>query len=528
MVSVRLRRKLTWTPVLSALFAALLVLTGCGSQPELQAPPTGTTSGFEFAVNPQTEQVTLTETTEATGKTAVQPQAIPSDSLTLVPGTDLALRNLSSEFASKTKLIVRVQFENITADSDFAQPFFFTLSSESKNFVRANTPLVTNAQLGGDGVLSPGETSQRFQFEVSFKEGQPFTFLVEANAVVPNDTNLSPVCTNPVAIPDEILEDAIREKLGKSSGNLTCADLESLTSLREDGFIGNFEGLQYAVNLTFLNVRISDLSPLRTLTNLKQLYLYTSYISDLSPLQNLTGLEKLYLQFNRISDLSPLENLTNLKELDLSGNPVYDFAPLQNLTKLTYLKLEDTGISDLSVLVNNSGLGSGDRVLLKSNILSPQAVADIETLEARGVEVEFNAPTGCTDPVIIADKGLELGIRGYFDKPTGDLTCADMESLLELIRGFSSIASLEGLQYAVKLKVLRLGTNDISDLSPLQNLTNLTNLDLRNNNISDISALVANSGLSSGDFIRLEDNPLSPQALDDIATLIARGVDVTF
>ncbi len=88
MISVMLKPKLTL--VSTALFAALLALTGCGSEP---VPPAESASGFEFAVNPQTEQVTLAQTT---GEAAVQQQATPSDSRILVPGRDVALRNLTS------------------------------------------------------------------------------------------------------------------------------------------------------------------------------------------------------------------------------------------------------------------------------------------------------------------------------------------------------------------------------------------------------------------------------------------------
>ena len=68
----------------------------------------------------------------------------------------------------------------------------------------------------------------------------------------------------------------------------------------------------------------------------------------------------------------------------------------------------------------------------------------------------------------------------------------------------------------------------LSDITPLQGLTNLTELVLDNNDISDISALVRNSGLGSGDTVDLRLNPLSRQALVDVQTLIARGVTVKF
>ena len=338
MVSV-VQRKPKWTPslFLTTLFAALLILTGCGKQPTPQAPSEGTATGFEFAVNPQTEQVTLTEATDQ-----AQAQATPSDSRILVPNVDLALRNLSFEFQTPKKLVVYFQLENITTELDFAQPFFFTLSSESDNLERANAPLVTDAQLGGDGVLSHGETSQRFRLEAVFKKGEPFTFLVNANAVVTKGTSPAPSCTNPVNIPDEYLESSIRDELGKPGGNLTCADLESLTSLRGGltfEALSKLEGLQYAVNLTSLDLTnniIQDLTPLQNLDKLTVLELGQNAVSDLTPLQNLVGLKELGLIFNGVSDLTPLQNLTSLEILNLgySYNTVSDITPLKDLTQL--------------------------------------------------------------------------------------------------------------------------------------------------------------------------------------------------
>lgn len=498
-----------WTPASLpiTIVAVLLVLSGCGTKSETQAPPAETATSFEFYVNPQTEQVTLTETTD---QAEAQPQATPSDSRILAPNVDIALRNLGFKFESPTKLFVYFQLENITADLDFAQPLFFTLSSESDNLVRAGAPLVTDAQLGSDGVLSPGETTQRFRLEAVFKQDEPFTFLVNANAVVAKGTSPNPTCTNPVTISDANLEDAIRRKLDKGSGDLTCADLESLTTLRANPII-DLEGLQYAVNLTFLNIyasNISDLTPLQNLTKLTQLLLYQNDITDITPLQDLTNLEELNLNVNRISDLSPLQNLTSLKSLSLYQNPISNLAPLRNLTKLTYLRLDDTGVSDISALVNNSGLSTGDRVLLKLNPLSSQALDDVETLRARGVEVESDIQDGCTNPVNIPDENLERVVRNYSGRTVGDLTCTDLRSLTVLPASYNSITNLEGLQYAVNLVTLRLNKNSISDLTPLRTLTKLKLLDLFSNKVSDLTPL---KNLTS-----LTELELSANAINDL------------
>ena len=60
-------------------------------------------------------------------------------------------------------------------------------------------------------------------------------------------------------------------------------------------------------------------------------------------------------------------------------------------------------------------------------------------------------------------------------------------------------------------------------------LTNLTYLDLGGNSLSDISPLVANTGLGSGDSVSVTGNPLSyPSIHTHIPTLTGRGVAVGF
>ena len=66
----------------------------------------------------------------------------------------------------------------------------------------------------------------------------------------------------------------------------------------------------------------------------------------------------------------------------------------------------------------------------------------------------------------------------------------------------------------------------------LSNLTSLTELGLEDNMISDISPLVDNSGLGSGDEIWLEDNNLKlsegSEDMENIRILEERGVEVHY
>ncbi len=174
-------------------------------------------------------------------------------------------------------------------------------------------------------------------------------------------------------------------------------------------------------------------------------------------------------------------------------------------------------------------------------------IADVDSTAGQGSENEANdkvnepvtigAASACADPnqvVSIPNSNLEEEIREELGKPSGDITCTDMESLTGRLRApHSNISSLEGLQYAVNLTGLDFDTNQISDLTPLSNLTNLTDLNLNINQISDITALVSNSGLvGDGDSVGLYGNCLDlssgSEDLEDINTLLDRGVTVYY
>jgi len=64
------------------------------------------------------------------------------------------------------------------------------------------------------------------------------------------------------------------------------------------------------------------------------------------------------------------------------------------------------------------------------------------------------------------------------------------------------------------LTCLNANGRSIADLTGLEYVTDLTYLNLYNDQISDISPLVDNSGLGDGDEIDLRDNPLSDDSIN--------------
>ena len=285
-----------------------------------------------------------------------------------------------------------------------------------------------------------------------------------------------------ISFPDQNLEAAIREVVGKPTGDIYKADVEKLTSLYAAARgIVSLTGLEHATSLTHLYLdsnNISDISPLASLSSLTDLYLGWNEISDISGLGNLTSLTSLRLDCNQISDISPLANLSSLTDLYLGSNKIGDISRLANLTSLTLLRLDSNQISDISPLANLSSLTE-----------------------------------------------LDLG-RNEIDNmsPLGQLTSlTDLDLHSDQISDISALANLTGLTS------LRLDSNQITDMSSLADLTSLTSLRLDSNQISDISPLVANAGLGEGDKVDLGYNPLSDTSLYTyIPQLQAGGVSVSY
>jgi hypothetical protein len=85
---------------------------------------------------------------------------------------------------------------------------------------------------------------------------------------------------------------------------------------------------------------------LEGLRNVIYLYLGLNNIRDIQPLAELTDVEELSLENNQyVSDISPLKSLKNLRYLVLAGNQISDISPLTALEYLGYLDLRDNPLT---------------------------------------------------------------------------------------------------------------------------------------------------------------------------------------
>jgi Leucine-rich repeat (LRR) protein len=392
-----------------------------------------------------------------------------------------------------------------------------------------------------------------------------------AEFAVVGEPDLALKSSAPIAFPDPNLEAAIREAIGKPTGDIYPSDLAGLTSLDAQGrSIVNLTGLEHCTDLMSVNLRdnqISNISPLANLTNLSYLYLGENQISNISPIAHLINLRRLFLYSNQISDVSPLASLTSLSHLHLSDNQINDISPSISLTSLTYLALGENQISDISPL---AGLTSLTRLFLISNQISDisplaglTSLTDLALGENQISDISPLASlTSLTDFLILAHNQISdisplanltnltqlyLGWNQISDiSPLAGLTSlADLGLLDNLINDISALAgltSLTGLSLwhnqisdisalagLTNLTDLRLGDNQISDISALAGLTSLTDLRLGDNQISDIEPLVNNPGLAEGDQVNLDANPLSSDSINIyIPQLEARGVIVDY
>ena len=181
----------------------------------------------------------------------------------------------------------------------------------------------------------------------------------------PGQVGEPPVVTTPdvipggqVHFPDSNLRAAVAEALGKSiNAPITVEEMEGLTGkfdLKREN-IRDLTGIQFATNLSLLDVaknQIVDLSPVAGLVRLDSLSIYSNPISDFSPIKGLKNLRALELSVPPRANLSPIfgfiKGFTNLEHLRINGTSVSDLSPFSGLINLESLNFDGTSVSDLS------------------------------------------------------------------------------------------------------------------------------------------------------------------------------------
>ena len=263
-----------------------------------------------------------------------------------------------------------------------------------------------------------------------------------------------------VAIPDPLLEAALRAALGDPPGPLQDTDLATLTSLNADG----------------------------------------AGIYDLTGLEACTSLATLSLNSNRIASVGPLGSLPALATVSLNNNRFCDVSPLSD----------------------NLGLASGDIVSVAGNPLSTRSCFTfISDLQSRGVTVNTGTAcagpfpiTGCPLPANIPDPGLDAALRSALGIPNGPLYPDELASLTGQFNAAGyGIADLTGIEHCTGLTILDVSDNTLGSLAPLASLTGLKELNLSDNNtLSNLSPLASLTQLETLDASGNLISDLSPLA----------------
>ncbi len=278
-----------------------------------------------------------------------------------------------------------------------------------------------------------------------------------------------------VNIPDANLNRGFHEVLNKQDldSPITRAEMLKVKSLSPEVCkahdssegsvkVANFEGIQFAENLSWLsmvNQRTNDLSLLAGLKKLEHLDLRGivsekgEAITDLSPLSKLKALKYLNLRQAKPYSAQALSGLTNLETLELQGNQLTDSSFLKNLKKLKHLEADYNRFSEINGLENSTNL-------------------------------EY------------------LNLSTYSRGQIG--------------QEYPHISSLDPIKNNLKLKTLAIANQNIQDITALKNLKNLERLDLQGNNIENFEVLLSLENITQ---IWLSGNPRNlGNNIDDFKT----------
>ena len=311
-----------------------------------------------------------------------------------------------------------------------------------------------------------------------------------------------------VHIPDQNLRAAIAESLGKSpNAPITAEEMEGLRNLdARNRDIHDLTGIQFATNLSLLNIQdnqVSDLSPIARLIELRHIFINNNPVSDMSSLRGLTNLTILYFDYTQVSDISPLRGLVNLNHLSFHHTLVSDLSPVRGLKNLTIFGFRGTQVSDLSPLaglINLEQLGFSNTSESISDLSPLAGLINLEYINSWGNSISDLSPlAGLTKLEVIDFCGGDIS----------DLTpLAGLTGLKELYVAFEKVSDISPIAGLTGLNRLNFEDNNISDISSLAGLTNLTWLNVARNEISNLSPL---DGLRENIKLVWHGNPAFPK-----------------
>ncbi|MEA5015073.1 MAG: leucine-rich repeat domain-containing protein [Candidatus Limiplasma sp.] len=344
-----------------------------------------------------------------------------------------------------------------------------------------------------------------------------------------------------IVFSDTVLEQKVREALGKPEGPITPEDAARLDWLNADAsqdtpdneLIHDISALRSFVNLIGVKLNsqaIKDISPLADLSNLREVWLLGNPVENLEILGSLTGLVKLGFD-SGFRELPFLKNLTQLVELRMDacralppelsqlqqletfcslGGELSDISLLAQLPRLTTVDVSWNLVKDLTPLSKLPLTGlyiAGNPILDYSPLrdIAPNLLGqDFDSALILAQDIP-------EDPLELSDPNLEFALRaslGIQDRPV-TLRDAFAAGKLELHHRDDQpgpITDISPLKDFVNLNTLNLEGQQVSDLSPLAGLTHMDWLNIRYNQVSDLTPL---KGMTVLKALYAEGNPLN-------------------
>ncbi|OLF67965.1 hypothetical protein ADT67_03665 [Levilactobacillus brevis] len=308
-----------------------------------------------------TADTTAVSTTADTPSTSAKEVTISTDkAATTETDSDQTTESSSREYANETATTNNVDNQNATTSSDLAEtqhdqttanqpdttantvttPDKSTIANQDSTTETADSAVAETTKGTTTSQRVAESTSQVKPRMASLRSSQVTTTPTAASAVV-TPTVKAAESTIDQWMPNKTLQQWILEALNNSSwstkpadvvisdaSQITQADMLYLKTLdigvNKTTYIDgktsfSLEGLQYATNLTYLNLMPS--------LNMKP-YTFYGDITDISPLSTLTKLTFLQLAQNRISDITPIAKLDKITYLSVVYNHIADFSSL--------------------------------------------------------------------------------------------------------------------------------------------------------------------------------------------------------
>lgn len=262
---------------------------------------------------------------------------------------------------------------------------------------------------------------------------------------------------------------------------------------RGDYYIKSIEDLKYFPDLISLSLEcqyeISNFDILEKLTNLEVLNLERASIRDITPLSklnklrnldflsNLKNLKVLLLKDDRhLSDISPIKNLTNLKYLSLEGS-LPDISSLSSLKNLEYLNL---GLEDY--------WGDSLDWKWKLDIDCLKGLDNLKELHLNRTEIhDYSSLKGLTNLKLLSLNRSCIGSNlNESIKELKNLDTLELKSC--------NLNDIECLKDLTNVKKLGIAYNIVTDISPISTMIGLEELDIsgnkgQNRSLKDIKAL---------------------------------------